>query len=98
MNTARPAKSSPRRRLGAALPRKGPRLTSLAPQFLIDDLERAMEFYRDVLGFEFGKPVLGFYAIGRRDGLELHLKEAQRNPANSKNRRKTHILIAYPES
>jgi uncharacterized glyoxalase superfamily protein PhnB len=54
-----------------------------------------MEFYRDVLGFEFGKPVLGFYAIGRRDGLELHLKEAPKNLAERKHRRKNQHLDAY---
>ena len=50
------------------------RLTSLAPQFLVDDLNRSIAFYRDTLGFEFGEPWGGFYAIGLRDGLELHLK------------------------
>jgi catechol 2,3-dioxygenase-like lactoylglutathione lyase family enzyme len=53
----------------------GPRLTSLAPQFLVDDLARSIAFYRR-LGFAFGEPWDGFYAIGVRDGLELHLKES----------------------
>lgn len=52
-----------------------PRVTSLAPQLLVDDLARAMAYYRR-LGFTFGEPWDGFYAIGTRDGLELHLKEA----------------------
>ena len=51
-----------------------PRLTSFAPQLLVDDLARSMAFYRK-LGFAFGEPWDGFYAIGQRDGLELHLKE-----------------------
>ena len=51
------------------------RVTSFAPQFLVEDLERSMAYYRK-LGFEFGEPWDGFYAIGRVDGLELHLKEA----------------------
>lgn len=50
-----------------------PRLSSLAPQLLVTDLPRAMAFYRR-LGFAFGEPWSGFYAIGRRDGFELHLK------------------------
>lgn len=54
-----------------------PRVTSFAPQFLVDDLERSMAYYRQ-LGFTFGEPWDGFYAIGQRDGLELHLKEAPR--------------------
>jgi catechol 2,3-dioxygenase-like lactoylglutathione lyase family enzyme len=52
-----------------------PRLTSLAPQFLVDDLARSIAYY-EKLGFAFGEPWDGFYAIGHLDGLELHLKEA----------------------
>ena len=53
------------------------RLTSFAPQFLVDDLARSIEYYERI-GFEFGEPWDGFYAIGYFDGLELHLKEAPR--------------------
>lgn len=56
------------------------RITSFAPQFLVDDLARSMEYYRRI-GFAFGEPWDGFYAIGARDGLELHLKEAPKNDA-----------------
>jgi catechol 2,3-dioxygenase-like lactoylglutathione lyase family enzyme len=63
-----------------------PRLTSFAPQFLVDDLARSMNYYRK-LGFTFGEPWDGFYAIGERDGLELHLKEAPKNPAERQYRR-----------
>jgi catechol 2,3-dioxygenase-like lactoylglutathione lyase family enzyme len=56
------------------------RVTSLAPQFLVDDLERSMAYYRR-LGFTFDEPWDNFYAIGRVDGLELHLKEAPKNEA-----------------
>lgn len=63
-----------------------PRLTSLAPQFLVDDLARSIAFYQK-LGFAFGDPWEGFYAIGLRDGLELHLKEAPKNPAEREYRR-----------
>lgn len=52
-----------------------PRLTAFAPQFVVADLARSIAFYR-ALGFTFGEPWGGFYAIGERDGLELHLKEA----------------------
>ena len=63
-----------------------PRLTSLAPQFLVDDLARSMTYYRK-LGFTFGDPWGGFYAIGTRDGLELHLKEAPKHTAERQHRR-----------
>jgi catechol 2,3-dioxygenase-like lactoylglutathione lyase family enzyme len=70
-----------------------PRVTSLAPQFLVDDLERAVAYYRDALGFMF-ETWGGFYAIGRLDGLELHLKEAPKNPAERKHRRDNEHLDA----
>jgi catechol 2,3-dioxygenase-like lactoylglutathione lyase family enzyme len=70
-----------------------PRLTSLAPQFLVDDLARSMAFYRQ-LGFTFGEPWDGFYAIGERDGLELHLKEAPKNVAERDYRRAQEHLDA----
>ena len=43
-----------------------PRLTSFAPQLLVSDLKRSMDFYKKV-GFSFGKPWEGFYAIGELD-------------------------------
>ena len=70
-----------------------PRLTSLAPQFLVDDLARSMRYY-ERLGFTFGDPWGGFYAIGERDGLELHLKEAPKNQADRQFRREHQHLDA----
>lgn len=74
-------------------PPKTPLLTSLAPQLLVDDLERAIGYYRK-LGFAFGDPWEGFYAIGHRDGLELHLKEAPKNTAARQLRREQEHLDA----
>jgi catechol 2,3-dioxygenase-like lactoylglutathione lyase family enzyme len=70
-----------------------PRLTSFAPQLLVDDLERSMTYYRK-LGFTFGDPWDGFYAIGELDGLELHLKEAPKIPAERQYRRNEEHLDA----
>ena len=70
-----------------------PRVTSLAPQLLVDDLERSMAYYQR-LGFSFGEPWEGFYAIGYLDGLELHLKEAPKNPAERQHRRENDHLDA----
>ena len=70
-----------------------PRLTSFAPQFLVDELERSIAYYRR-LGFTFGEPWEGFYAIGELDGLELHLKEAPKNQAERQHRRENEHLDA----
>jgi catechol 2,3-dioxygenase-like lactoylglutathione lyase family enzyme len=70
-----------------------PRVTSLAPQFLVDDLQQSIAYYRK-LGFEFGEPWGGFYAIGLLDGLELHLKQAPKNSAERRHRRENEHLDA----
>jgi catechol 2,3-dioxygenase-like lactoylglutathione lyase family enzyme len=62
-----------------------PRVTSFAPQFLVDDLERSISYYEKI-GFTFGEPWEGFYAIGYLDGLELHLKEAPKNESERQHR------------
>ena len=63
-----------------------PRVTSFAPQFLVDDLGRSIAYYRK-LGFTFGEPWDGFYAIGHLDGLELHLKEPPKSQPERRHRR-----------
>ena len=69
------------------------RLTSLAPQLLVHDLTRSMGYY-EKLGFTFGDPWEGFYAIGELDGLELHLKEAPTDAAYRQSRREHEHLDA----
>lgn len=69
------------------------RLTSLAPQLLVADLARSIGYY-ERLGFAFGEPWDGFYAIGSRDGLELHLKEAPRSDGERQHRREREHLDA----
>ena len=76
-----------------ATPTTQPRLTSLAPQFLVEDLRRSIDYY-EKLGFTFGEPWEGFYAIGELDGLELHLKEAPKNAAERDYRRENEHLDA----
>jgi catechol 2,3-dioxygenase-like lactoylglutathione lyase family enzyme len=70
-----------------------PRLTSFAPQFLVDDLARSIEYYERI-GFEFGEPWEGFYAIGRMNGLEVHLKEAPKHEPHRAWRRENEHLDA----
>ncbi|MEO7963042.1 MAG: VOC family protein [Gemmatimonadaceae bacterium] len=69
------------------------RVTSFAPQFLVDDLTRSIAFY-EKLGFRFGEPWGGFYAIGQLDGYELHLKEAHKFEPEREFRRKNEHLDA----
>ena len=73
--------------------RSRPRLTSFAPQFLVDDLARSIAYYRK-LGFVFGASWGGFYAIGEFDGLELHLKEAPKHEPERRHRREQEHLDA----
>src|SRR5262249_37889713 len=73
--------------------RSRPRVTAFAPQFLVEDLQRSIAYYRK-LGFTFGEPWDGFYAIGYVDGLELHLKEAHKNQAERRYRRENDHLDA----
>ena len=63
-----------------------PRLTSFAPQLLVTNLARSIQYY-EKLGFIFSEPWEGFYAIGCLDGFELHLKEASTNEMDRKHRR-----------
>ena len=72
-----------------------PRFTSFAPQLLVDDLERAIRFYSEVLGFSFGPPWRGFYAIGARNGFEVHLKCAPKTIEDRANRRHHEHLDVY---
>jgi catechol 2,3-dioxygenase-like lactoylglutathione lyase family enzyme len=69
------------------------RVTSFAPQFLVADLKRSIAYYEKI-GFRFGEPWDGFYAIGQLDGLEVHLKEAPRNEAERRWRRDNEHLDA----
>ena len=69
------------------------RVTSFAPQFLVDDLQRSIAYYQTI-GFGFDEPWDGFYAIGRINGLEVHLKEAPKNQAERQWRRANEHLDA----
>jgi catechol 2,3-dioxygenase-like lactoylglutathione lyase family enzyme len=53
------------------------RLGGISPFFLVDDVSRAVRFYRERLGFElrFAEPAdAPFFAIVGRDGTQLFLK------------------------
>jgi len=69
------------------------RMTSFAPQFFVADLDRAIAYYQKI-GFTFGEPWDGFYAIGHLDGLEVHLKEAPTHEVERRWRRDNEHLDA----
>ena len=71
------------------------RLTGIAPQFLVDDLEVAIAYYRDKLGFVLDFKYDAFYAGVTRDGLSIHLKEAPKLAAERAHRRQNEHLDAY---
>jgi uncharacterized glyoxalase superfamily protein PhnB len=71
------------------------RIRTFAPQLLVDDLDGAIKFYSDVLGFSFGPPWRGFYAIGERDGFAVHLKCAPKTVADRTHRREHEHLDIY---
>jgi catechol 2,3-dioxygenase-like lactoylglutathione lyase family enzyme len=59
----------------------------------VDDLGRSITYYQKI-GFTFGEPWDGFYAIGRLDGLELHVKESPKNDGDRRHRREQEHLDA----
>jgi len=50
------------------------KLTGIAPQFLVDDLDAAIEYYCGRLGFALDYCYESFYASVSRDGFAIHLK------------------------
>jgi uncharacterized glyoxalase superfamily protein PhnB len=70
-------------------------VTGIAPQFLVDNLDRAIAYYRDCLGFELVFAYESFYASVARDGFAIHLKEAERILADRAHRKQQEHLDAY---
>ena len=70
-------------------------LTGIAPQLLVDDLDRAIAYYCDKLGFVLDFKYQGFYASVSRDGFAIHLKCAPKLPADREFRKQNEHLDAY---
>jgi uncharacterized glyoxalase superfamily protein PhnB len=81
--------------VSTATERSTARITGIVPQFLVDDLERAVAYYRDKLGFEVNFIYDGFYAAVSRDGFALHLKESPKHGAERAFRKENEHLDAY---
>jgi len=71
------------------------KVTGIAPQFLVDRLDRAVAYYCDKLGFELDFIYESFYASVRRDGFAIHLKCAPKSPAERQHRKQNEHLDAY---
>lgn len=74
-----------------------PAIHHVAPQLLVDDLEAALAFYEERLGFRRDFVYEGFYASVSRDGARLHLKCAPKLDAERAHRRAMQHLDAYLE-
>ena len=70
-------------------------LTGIAPQFLVDDLDRAIAYYCDQLGFELDFKYQDFYASVTRDGFAIHLKCAPQLPQAREHREQNEHLGAH---
>jgi catechol 2,3-dioxygenase-like lactoylglutathione lyase family enzyme len=75
--------------------RSAAQITGIAPQFLVDDLNQAIAYYRDRLGFELEFRYESFYASVTRDGFAIHLKQAAKLVADRAHRKEHEHLDAY---
>ena len=70
-------------------------IRGIAPQLLVDDLDRAIAYYLDRLGFSLDFKYDSFYAGVRRDGFAIHLKEAAKLAADRAHRKQNEHLDAF---
>ena len=71
------------------------RFNSITPQFLVDDLDESIGYYRDNLGFTLSFRYSDFYAEVARDGCALHLKCAPKTISDRAHRKENDHLDAY---
>ena len=70
-------------------------VTGIAPQFLVDDLAGAIEYYRDRLGFSEDFRFEGFYGAVNRVGFTIHLKCAPKVAGDRAHKKEHEHLDAY---
>jgi len=70
-------------------------ITSVAPQFLVDDLKNTLAFYERKLGFKIDFVYEDFYASVSRDGAVIHMKCAPKLDEERTLRRENEHLDAF---
>jgi predicted enzyme related to lactoylglutathione lyase len=90
-----PADHGRRNKMSTVAVHRTTHITAIAPQFLVDDLGRAIAYYRDKLGFELAFEYESFYACVTRDGCAIHLKHASKLAADREHRRQNEHLDAF---
>jgi catechol 2,3-dioxygenase-like lactoylglutathione lyase family enzyme len=70
-------------------------LIGIAPQFLVDDLNTAITYYRDKLGFSLDFCYESFYASVSRNGVSIHLKCAPKTVSDRAHRKQHEHLDVY---
>jgi len=70
-------------------------LQAIAPQLLVDDLDAAIAYYRDRLGFVVDFVYDSFYAGVSRGGVLIHLKHAPKTVSDRAHRKEHEHLDAY---
>lgn len=81
--------------MSTATERSTARITGIVPQFLVEDLDRAIAYYRDRLGFSLDFVYDDFYASVSRDGCKIHLKHGPRLAGESEFRKQHDHLDAH---
>ena len=81
--------------MDAVKDRRAAQITGIAPQFLVDNLDRSIAYYRDKLGFELDFCYESFYAAVSRDGCAIHLKLSPKLAAERDHRKRNEHLDAY---
>jgi uncharacterized glyoxalase superfamily protein PhnB len=81
--------------MSTATARTAAQVTGIAPQFLVLDLDRAIAYYRDKLGFSLDFVYDDFYASVSRNGFALHLKHTDELPPDRPFRKQHEHLDAY---
>ncbi len=69
-----------------------PKIKSMSPQLVVADLDRSLDFYTHVLGFEIDFIYEDFYASIIRDSYSIHLKLGSTAIEERTNRRKNEHL------